>query len=681
MAIIKYKNPDYSEGKPKYLPLNIPYYSSDVYIGSVTPNDGYKVWINSDTGLIKYSCDGKWLEVGNSLLEDVLSYGIEWDVTVADPECTRIGNLELHRTLPIQSQLKGCIYKNNKVVYWLNPNDWNLKPESTPSNIISITNSDTNKLVVISKNDADKGNAKVNMRVKFGVEQYGTIKAVDTVETGIQLTIKLDSVLSDTPSTITLGSVLNGDDGDVCVHVPRFYGRSWEDGDKRRVKISLHKIDNTWVEIPEAYMFAYRLTIDSNTGKARSVVSTEANLRGGGNRSSYDQYIDNDPFRSDLNKPRTAITRSTVRTACSKGDSVPLDYFYYKWVFYWLVSIEFCTFNIQSAYNSSLTSEGFHQGGLGPGVTEVSSTNWSIYNGYYPLTPCGFCNSLGNFTGVKESGVITCEITTSNSTNITGYSKDTAGGTTTNSGTNVIITKVSKLNTRILYCNWNVHSGTVVYNISGLSEGQSIIFYTNGGIVATASNDGEISVPWGTSQSERQIRGGVVGDCSITISIISVEQIISTLTLGNLKVPRWRGFDNPFGDIFTILDGIVLKRDAANQPSKVWVTNDPNYFDDNTYNKKLAGIEVASDGYIKEFALGTTAEIIPSAVGGGGTTYKCDYHYCNASSTSFRLLRVGGVADCGSSAGLGCFYSYYGVGLSYAYFGFRALFRPSRSLV
>ena len=59
MAVIKYKNPDYSEGKPKYLPLNIPYYSSDVYIGSVTPNDGYKVWINSDTGLIKYSCDGK----------------------------------------------------------------------------------------------------------------------------------------------------------------------------------------------------------------------------------------------------------------------------------------------------------------------------------------------------------------------------------------------------------------------------------------------------------------------------------------------------------------------------------------------------------------------------------------------------------------------------------------------
>ena len=43
MAIIKYKNPDYAEGKPKYLPLNIPYYDSDVYIGNAIPTDDYKV--------------------------------------------------------------------------------------------------------------------------------------------------------------------------------------------------------------------------------------------------------------------------------------------------------------------------------------------------------------------------------------------------------------------------------------------------------------------------------------------------------------------------------------------------------------------------------------------------------------------------------------------------------------
>ena len=42
-------------------------------------------------------------------LEEILAYGVEWDTEVADPHLTRIGNMSLHKTLPIQSQLKGCI--------------------------------------------------------------------------------------------------------------------------------------------------------------------------------------------------------------------------------------------------------------------------------------------------------------------------------------------------------------------------------------------------------------------------------------------------------------------------------------------------------------------------------------------------------------------------------------------
>lgn len=40
-----------------------------------------------------------------------LSYGVEWDTTVADPTCTRIGNPLYHKQLPIQSQYKGCLVK------------------------------------------------------------------------------------------------------------------------------------------------------------------------------------------------------------------------------------------------------------------------------------------------------------------------------------------------------------------------------------------------------------------------------------------------------------------------------------------------------------------------------------------------------------------------------------------
>ena len=50
-----------------------------------------------------------------------------------------------------------------------------------------------------------------------------------------------------------------------------------------------------------------------------------------------------------------------------------------------------------------------------------------------------------------------------------------------------------------------------------------------------------------------------------------------------------------------------------------------------------------------------------------------DYHWCNPSSTDLRLLLVGGFADHGGSAGLGCFSSHLGVGLSIAHCGFRAL--------
>ena len=78
--------------------------------------------------------------------------------------------------------------------------------------------------------------------------------------------------------------------------------------------ISKVRIDETWQEIPEMYMGAYRLTCDTSTKKARSVVNYSPQFRGGNSDSSYDQYLATDKFRTHLGKPRTAITRSTVRT-------------------------------------------------------------------------------------------------------------------------------------------------------------------------------------------------------------------------------------------------------------------------------------------------------------------------------------------------------------------------------
>lgn len=423
-------------------------------------------------------------------LEDIYSYGVEWDSTVADPTLTRIGNPLLHKSLPIQSQYKGCVANGAEINYYLNPNDWSQKADGTPS-------------------------------------------------------------------------VLDGTDGTVRVHIPKFYGKSGVEGTKRWVRMSTIKMDNTWIEIPEMLVDAYRSTVNQTGNKAVSVINTTAQFRGGGNRTANDAYLGTDAFRSDLGKPRTNISRANMRTYATNAGSEMLCYEYYKWIFYWAWVIEYATFNSQAAYNADLTAEGYHQGGLGDGVTTWDGTNWSNYNGYYPLTPCGYCNEFGNFTGVKD----------------------------------LVIPE-------------------------------------------TVINDS------------------------------------TTVASKTFKVPRWRGFDNPFGDIWTNLDGIILERTAANQPSSVYTTTDPTAFgDDNTAKGKMtvAGTEIASDGYTKDYDLGETGEIIPSVVGGSATTYMCDYHWCNASSTALRTLLVGGYAAYGSYAGLGCFASSNGVGYATAGVGFRTL--------
>ena len=256
-----------------------------------------------------------------------------------------------------------------------------------------------------------------------------------------------------------------------------------------------------------------------------------------------------------------------MRTYATNAGSELLCYEYYKWIFYWNYVIEYANFNSQAAYNAELTADGYHQGGLGPGVTDWANaaTSWLGYNATYPLTPCGYCNELGNFTGVKDLVIPEC---------------------TAQDGTNTVATHT-------------------------------------------------------------------------------------------FKVPRWRGFDNPFGDIWTNLDGAVIVRAVANEISTVYTTTNVSEFTDVVGEKTVAGYEVASDGYIKAFDLGETAEIIPSAVGGSATTYICDYHYRNASSTALRTLLVGGRASNGGSAGLGYFDSSYVVGFAYSDVGFRTLNRVS----
>ena len=46
-------------------------------------------------------------------LEEFDWYGVSWSETSSNPDCIRIGNMDMHRTLPIQSMMKGYLYFKN----------------------------------------------------------------------------------------------------------------------------------------------------------------------------------------------------------------------------------------------------------------------------------------------------------------------------------------------------------------------------------------------------------------------------------------------------------------------------------------------------------------------------------------------------------------------------------------
>ena len=59
------------------------------------------------------------------IVKEPYAYGIEFDTEISSPECTRIGNMAFHRTLPIQSNMRGCLLDDDgNVVEYLDPNDW-----------------------------------------------------------------------------------------------------------------------------------------------------------------------------------------------------------------------------------------------------------------------------------------------------------------------------------------------------------------------------------------------------------------------------------------------------------------------------------------------------------------------------------------------------------------------------
>lgn len=191
-------------------------------------------------------------------------------------------------------------------------------------------------------------------------------------------------------------AVLNGNDGQVMVEVPEHYRKTTLNAAQgyMDIEISLFPFDGAFL-VPRYLVSAYEAALDRDNNILSSVVNTTTRYRGGNNTAEWDAT-----YRSLLGMPATSISLTNFRTY---GKNRGTGWGCYDWNMhcdiFWLFAIEYATLDSQKTFNENLTAEGYHQGGLGAGVSNFS--NWSTYNSTNPFIPCGFTNSLGNKTGVK----------------------------------------------------------------------------------------------------------------------------------------------------------------------------------------------------------------------------------------------------------------------------------------
>ena len=243
-------------------------------------------------------------------------YGIEWDVTVASTTCTRIGRIDLHQNLPIQSRMKGCLLSDTGVVNkYLTPANW----------------------------------------------------STETRE----------------------GSL-----GQVMVEIPEHYERFEAIGNKRRACISDFALPG-YHFIPKMYISAYEASLQRSNLKLSSVINLSTDFRGGSNTAAWDAASN-----TLLGRPVTSISRTQFRTYARNRGLANWNLYTYNAHknLFWLYYIEYANLNCQLAFNAAPDANGFKQGGLGSGVTTWDA-NWNTFNAYNPFVPCGFTDSLGNFSG------------------------------------------------------------------------------------------------------------------------------------------------------------------------------------------------------------------------------------------------------------------------------------------
>lgn len=348
--------------------------------------------------------------------------------------------------------------------------------------------------------------------------------------------------------------------------------------------------------------------IDRANNTLVQVISDDVKYRGGGNQATWDAQ----PWRSQLGMPCTNTSRTNFEAYADAAGWETMNI--YDWtMFHELAMLYFANTNIQLAFTTTLTPEGYPQGGLGDGNTTWISKRWSGKNGLYPVDKVGEGSmSVGCNVGVKSKTV-----------------SDYYIGVTTSIAANKVIGTAE----------FSAENGWLAayigYTINNLTTGQSAT------ILAKDSDD-QLSL-----------------SADIFTATNQIFQIVgSTFTY---SIPVFFGLENIYGHLWEFCSGINFMIQADDSGGKsfayvnpVWATRSAVNVDAYT----LIGEIPRANGYIKSLITGWN--VPKNTVGGGSSSYMSDYFYqiVPASGISLRALLVSGAAIYGATAGLRSALSY-----------------------
>ena len=610
---------------------------------------------------------------GNILWANIskVAYGVRWNsVNQATTACERIGNLELHKTLPIQSRFKACIHKGKNIQYYCHPDDSRFREDNTGyvktlpivllSEIQPAIIEDTDTTVKIRHTITD--NIFVDYKYLYAfIKVYtdnttGNVCRITKIDT-TNKTAYLESnhTFESGDYSVELGCSINGYDGEIGVDTGgKFYQWSVDnDGDDNEVWQSLYKcvpyareIKRHIIGIDRACVlntafndvkWGWIGSLESNT--AVNVINYHTNLRGGSNNSSWDKYLGVDNFRCQLGKARTNLPLATMRSYSQKTDGGQMLYKQIWEAIVWSYVIEYADFDVKKAYNSELTTEGYHQGGLGNGIT--GGTDLGNYNNNEKFVPNDYTLELGNNTNIKTRSSRQWYISVAANHYWNNYDI-TNRVIATKSSDNKILTITS---TKILNTDWNIYAnanvvgGITKYKITGLTDGQTVVFKREKGNL-TITDDGTYDVEWGTSNNQRKIYfGKLQTECNIVIEILSAPAYNIVQNQISWNVPHWRGF-NVFwyGDIWIILDNMLIKYDNNKQKSIWYYTDDVSKFSNDIANKEhqIEGISGDVYNWLQEVRINNKGDIVPIKLI-SSNAYKNVFHWTINTS----LIRAG----------------------------------------